>query len=151
MEQVSHPSFEMPPLVMQLNIEPCWMDPYIEYLKTVKLSKDRLEARKIATKVANYPVLRGTLYKREKSTLQLRCRTGGGVSYNKRSASSHMWGSRGSIILANNIFQQGYFQPMVKKEAEEFVKKCDIYQQFGNGINILKMLQLSISNPQRFS
>lgn len=69
MEQVSHPSFEMPPLVMQLNIEPCWMDPYIEYLKTVKLSKDRLEARKIATKVANYPVLRGTLYKREKSTL----------------------------------------------------------------------------------
>lgn len=32
----------------------------------------------------------------------------------------------GANILANKIFRRGYYWPTVKREAEEFFKKCDI-------------------------
>lgn len=56
----------------------------------------------------------------------------------------------GANTLTNKIFQQGYYWPTVKREAEEFVKRCDIYQRFVNAINSLVTPQSSISSPWPF-
>ena len=57
----------------------------------------------------------------------------------------------GAGTLANKIFRQGYYWPTVKKEAEEFVRKCDVCQRFANAINVPATLQSSISSPWPFS
>lgn len=49
------------------------MTPYLKYLKAEKLLEYRGEARRITTKAANYQAMRGTLYRRGKSSLWLKC------------------------------------------------------------------------------
>lgn len=43
----------------------------------------------------------------------------------------------GATTLANKIFRQDYYWPTVKKEVEDFLRRCDISQIFANGINKL--------------
>ncbi|XP_021595170.1 uncharacterized protein LOC110602052 [Manihot esculenta] len=50
-----------------------WMTPYLKYLEKEKLPEDKAKAKKIAVRAANYQAIRGTLYKRGKSSPWIRC------------------------------------------------------------------------------
>ncbi|XP_021609169.1 uncharacterized protein LOC110612702 [Manihot esculenta] len=50
-----------------------WMTPYLEYLKKERLLEDKAEVKKIVARAANYQAIRGTLYRRGKSSPWLRC------------------------------------------------------------------------------
>ncbi|XP_043805252.1 uncharacterized protein Mb2253c-like [Manihot esculenta] len=67
-QHVNIPAFGKANAMMEVEEGQNWMTPYLEYLERGKLPEDKAEARKIAARVANYQVVRGTLYRRGKSS-----------------------------------------------------------------------------------
>ncbi|XP_043815341.1 uncharacterized protein LOC122724445 [Manihot esculenta] len=105
------------------------MTPYLEYLEKGKLPEDKNEAKKIAARAANYQAIRGTLYRRGKSSLWLCCVSPEEAIKVMEEIHRGMCGAHeGAGTLANKIFRQGYYWPTVKKEAEEFVRRCLEYR-----------------------
>lgn len=66
METISQSSFERPALIMQLHTEPYWMNPFIKYLDRGELTNNKIEAKKISSKVSNYLYEDEVLFKRKK-------------------------------------------------------------------------------------
>ncbi|XP_021609069.1 uncharacterized protein LOC110612599 [Manihot esculenta] len=103
-----------------------WMTPYLDYLEKGKLPEDKAEAKKIAARAANYQAIRGTLYRRGKSSPWLRCVSPEEAIRVMEEIHQGVCGAHeGAGTLANKIFRQGYYWPTVKKEAEEFVRRYD--------------------------
>ncbi|XP_021602320.1 uncharacterized protein LOC110607500 [Manihot esculenta] len=94
-----------------------WMTSYLEYLEKGKLPEDKAEARKIAARAPNYQAIRGTLYKRGRSSPWLQCV--GPEEATRVMEEIHQGICRAherAGTLANKIFRQGYYWPTVKKE-----------------------------------
>lgn len=120
-------TFEKPASIMKIDEEQSWMSPYIEYLEARKLLEDKIKAQRIAAKAANHQVVRGTLYRRGKSCQWLRCvRPEEGIRIIKEIYQEIFGVNEGATMLANKIFQQDYYWPIVKKKAGNFVKRCYI-------------------------
>ncbi|XP_043815322.1 uncharacterized protein LOC122724430 [Manihot esculenta] len=60
-QHVHIPAFEKANIVMEVKGQN-WMTPYLEYLEKGKLPEDKVDAKKIAARAANYQAVRGTLY-----------------------------------------------------------------------------------------
>ena len=128
------------------------MTPYLRYLEKGELPEDKVEAKKIAARAANYQVIRGTLYRKGKSSPWLRCVSPEEAAKVMEEIHRGLCGAHeGAGTLANKIFRQGYYWPTVKKEAEEFVRRCDVCQRFANAIRTPATPQASISSPWPFS
>ncbi|XP_043809522.1 uncharacterized protein LOC110605970 [Manihot esculenta] len=151
-QHLSTPAFDKTDTIMQIGEGKNWMTPYLEYLEKEKLPEDKVEAKKIAARAANYQAVRGTLYRRGKSSPWLRCV---GLEETTRVMEEIHHGicgaHEGAGTLANKVFRQGYCWPTVKKETEEFVRRCDVCQRFANAINVLATSQSSISSLWTFS
>ncbi|XP_043815293.1 uncharacterized protein LOC122724412 [Manihot esculenta] len=151
-QYVSTPAFNKTINVFQVEQNQNWTIPYLEYLEKGKLPKDKGEAKKIAARAANYQAIRGTLYRRGKSSPWLRCVSPEeAIKVMEEIYRGTCGAHEGAGILANKIFRQGYYWPTVKKEAEEFVRRCDVCQRFANAINVPTTPQSSISSPWPFS
>ncbi|XP_043808349.1 uncharacterized protein LOC110604832 [Manihot esculenta] len=87
-----------------------WMTPYLEYLEKGKLPEDKDEARRIAAIAANYQAVRGTLYRRGKSSPWLRCVSPEEAIKVMEEIHRGICGAHeGAGTLANKIFRQGYY------------------------------------------
>ncbi|XP_043809729.1 uncharacterized protein LOC122723055 [Manihot esculenta] len=151
-EHISTPVFDKADSVMEIEEGQNWMTPYLEYLERGKLPEDKAEARKITDRAANYQVVRGTLYRRGKSCPWLRCVGPEEATRVMKEIHQGICGAHeGAGTLANKIFKQGYYWPTVKREAGEFVGRCDVCQRFANALNIPAIPQSSISSPWPFS
>ncbi|XP_043809779.1 uncharacterized protein K02A2.6-like [Manihot esculenta] len=125
-QHISAPAFDRTPTVLQVEQSQNWTTPYLEYLEKGKLPEDKDEAKKIAARAANYQAVRGTLYRRGKSSPWLRFVSPEEATKVMEEIHRGMCGAHeGAGKLANKIFRQGYYWPTVKKEAEEFVRRCD--------------------------
>lgn len=99
------------------------MGPFIKYLDWGELPSDKNEAKKISSKAGNYLYGDGVLFKREKSTPWLRC-----IGQEEEACiieeihhgncSTH----ERVTTLANKIFRQGYYLPILKTNAKKFMK-----------------------------
>ncbi|XP_043811052.1 uncharacterized protein LOC122723320 [Manihot esculenta] len=151
-QYVSTPAFNKTVTVFQVEQNQTWMTPYLEYLKTEKLPEDKGEAKKITARAANYQAVRGTLYRRGKFSPWLCCVSSEEAVKVMEEIHRGMYGAHeGAGTLANKIFRQGYYWPTVKKEAEEFVRRCDVCQRFANAINVPATPKSIISSPWPFS
>ncbi|XP_043816115.1 uncharacterized protein LOC122724643 [Manihot esculenta] len=151
-QHISTPAFDKGNTVMEIEERWNWMTPYLDYLERGKLPEDKVEARKIAAQAANYQAVRETLYQRGKSSPWLRCVSPEEAVRVMEEIHQEVCGAHeGARTLANKIFRQGYYWPTVKREAEEFIRKCDVCQRFANAINVPATLQSSISSPWPFS
>ncbi|XP_043807314.1 uncharacterized protein LOC122721960 [Manihot esculenta] len=72
-QHVHTPAFEKASTVLQVELSSNWMTPYLMYLEKGELPEDKDEARKTVARAANYQVIRGTLYRKGKSSPWLRC------------------------------------------------------------------------------
>lgn len=80
------------------------------------------------------------------------CNLEGNTSIHHRDTSRGEWGTRRSWHSGKKkIFRKDYHLLNLKKEVEEFVKRCDTCQRFSRGINTLATQQMSISSPWPFS
>ncbi|KAK3030609.1 hypothetical protein RJ639_039969 [Escallonia herrerae] len=111
--------------------EPCWMDMIITYLSTGELPSERHEARNLRVKVARYALVEGILYKKSFSLPYLRCLRPSESIYALQEVYEGICGQHlGGRTLAQKILSQGYYWPMMQRDAIEFTRRCDKCQKF---------------------
>ncbi|KAK3029877.1 hypothetical protein RJ639_038674 [Escallonia herrerae] len=111
--------------------EPCWMDMIVKYLSTGELPSERHEAKNLRVKAARYALVDGVLYKKSFSLPYLRCLRSSESLYALQEVHEGICGQHlGGRTLAQKILRQGYYWPMIQKDAIEFTQRCDKCQKF---------------------
>ncbi|KAK3042740.1 hypothetical protein RJ639_000798 [Escallonia herrerae] len=111
--------------------EPCWMDTIIKYLSTGELPSERHEARNLHVKAARYALVEGTLYKKSFSLPYLTCLRPSESLYALQEVHEGICGQHlGGRTLAQKILRQGYYWPIMQRDAIEFTLRCDKCQKF---------------------
>ncbi|KAL5573513.1 hypothetical protein UlMin_023110 [Ulmus minor] len=67
------PSIDKPEQVGSIVVRPCWMDPFISFLRDGMLPADKFEARRLRFRSARYFLDKGKLYKKGFSSPSLLC------------------------------------------------------------------------------
>lgn len=98
-----------------------WMTPIMSYLKDEQLLLDLNEARKIKKRATRFTLLNDILYKHDEAKYILNEVHKGVCGYHS-----------GAWSLVSKITRTGYFWPMVRKEAKDFIKKSDKCQRYEN-------------------
>ncbi|KAI5328168.1 hypothetical protein L3X38_027564 [Prunus dulcis] len=116
---------------MQIDEDPSWQDPIIDYLMNGNLPTDKSEARKVQQKAVRYYVHGNKLIRRSYSgpyltcikypqTLEVLCKIHDGE------CSNHS----GGRSLAQKALNIGYYWPTMRHDSVEYVKKCDCCQRY---------------------
>ena len=109
---------------------PSWMDTIWDYLVDRIFPSDPKEASKLRTRSAIFTIHRGTLYKRGFCTPILKCVGKEDANYVLREVHESICGNHiGARSLAAKSLRQGYYWPIMLKDATELVKKCKICQE----------------------
>ncbi|XP_020415572.1 uncharacterized protein LOC109948075 [Prunus persica] len=129
-EHLDRPSIKEMELIdtMQIDEDPSWQDPIIDYLTNGNLSTDKSEARKVQQKAARYYMHGNKLIRRSYSgphltcikypqTLEVLCKIHDGECGNHSVGRS----------LAQKALNIGYFWPTMRHDSAEYVKKCDSF------------------------
>lgn len=112
-------------MVGEVSSQPDWKTPYLEYILNDKLPESKNEARSLMYKVRNYCVKDSKLYRRSLVKPLLHCLRPEEthpaiIEVHIGIYGEHMGGK--SLVL--KILRQGFFWPTLRKECEEFIKKC---------------------------
>ncbi|KAI3769901.1 hypothetical protein L6452_01015 [Arctium lappa] len=118
-------------LVAPIEEENSWSDDIKNYLENDQLPDDKMEARKVRFKASRYVIIRGQLYRRSSTGLNLRCITNK-TQVQKILQDMHdgeCGNHSGSRILANRVSRQGYYWPTLRQDAIRYVQSCDACQR----------------------
>ncbi|XP_057465711.1 uncharacterized protein LOC130755326 [Actinidia eriantha] len=131
---VSTPSIEeaQSSVLVNTQLDPSWMDPIVNYLRTDQLPDDRKEAHKIRIKAARFWISpTGDLYKRSYLGPYLLCVHPSLVEDVLYEIHEGMCGLHsGGRSLAHRALTQGYWWPYMQKDAQVYVRKCNKCQLF---------------------
>ncbi|XP_074323611.1 uncharacterized protein LOC141660520 [Apium graveolens] len=110
-----------------------WRQPFLEYIIDNKLPELKSEARTLMFKAMNYCVVGSELYRRALSEPLLRCLSPEDslqaiVEIHKGICGEHLGGK----TLALKVIRQGLFWPTIRKDCEDYVRKCQACQLHGN-------------------
>ena len=109
------------------------MDPLVKYLKNGVLPTNKNEARSIRFRTARYIIYDDKLYKHELLAPLIRCVTNEEATYIMREIYEGICGNHAEgQALAHKALRQGYYWPNMKKDAVEFVRRCDKCQRFSS-------------------
>ncbi|XP_022851528.1 uncharacterized protein LOC111373252 [Olea europaea var. sylvestris] len=133
---VTESSINMKLSVMNIDHEPSWIDPIVEYISNGDLPPDPRTARSIRAKAARYCMIRGVLFRRSLTLPYLRCLK----PFESIQALTEVYegvcgNHQGARALAYKLIRYGYNWPTMKKDAAEYVKRYDKCQRFGNAIH----------------
>ena len=116
-----------------------WMDPIWDYLVDGIFPSDPKKASKLRTRSTRFTINReggggggggGSFYKRGFSTPILKCVGKEDANYMLREVHEGICGNHiGARSLAAKTLRQGYYWPIMLKDATELVKKCKICQE----------------------
>ena len=141
---VSIDNGEVSPVMSELS----WMDPIWDYLMEGTLPSDPKEASKLISKLARFTVHQGTLYKRGFSTPILKCVGKEDANYILREVHEGIYGNDiGARTLAGKTLRQGYYWPIMLKDATELVKKCKAYQEHAKISHLPSEPLTSVTSP----
>ena len=109
---------------------PSWMDPIRLYIATRELPNNRSRAHKVQVQSARFSLVDGLLYKRSLGGPYLKCLTPEQGQYvlaelHEGICKNHS----GGRTLAHRAHTQGYYWPVMKSDAADYVRKCDPYQR----------------------
>ncbi len=137
-ETLATPSIALPTgQVHVITIRPCWIDPYVIYLKEGILPEQRKKAKIIRRKVARFWLSKDSkLYRRSFSRPYILCvhlEITEDLLYEMHEGicGSHT----GGRSLAHRALTQGYWWPYMQKDAVPYVKKCDKCQKFSHSVH----------------
>ncbi|GMH01946.1 hypothetical protein Nepgr_003785 [Nepenthes gracilis] len=118
---------------MQIDTGGNWMTPYIRFLSEGTLPEDANDAKRVKKTAGWYTILNGRLYRRGYSAPLLKCLTPEEADYALAEVHLGLCGSHiGGKNLAFNVMRQGFYWPTMKRDAMEFVRKCESCQVHGN-------------------
>ncbi|KAI5314688.1 hypothetical protein L3X38_043864 [Prunus dulcis] len=117
--------------------DPSWQDPIIDYLTNENLPTDKSEARKVQQKATRYYMHGNKLISRSyfgpyltcikyPQTLEVLCKNHDGECGNHS----------GGRSLAQKALNIGYFWPTMRHDSAEYVKKCDRCQRYKPVLNL---------------
>ena len=128
------------------------MTPILSFFQDGCLPQDVKEARKVRKKAARFTILNDTLYKRGFSMPYLKCVDKEEAKYILEEIYEGICGDHvGSRSLVGKVIRTGYFWPTLQEDAEEFIKKCDKCQRFGNVQRLLAERLTRIASPWSFA
>ncbi|CAL2278331.1 unnamed protein product [Prunus armeniaca] len=116
---------------MQIDEDPSWQDPIIDYLANGNLPADKSKARKVQQKAARYYMHDNKLIRRSYSGHHLTC-----IKYPQtlevlcKIHDSECGNHSGGRSLAQKALNIGYFLPTMRRDSAEYVKKCDRCQRY---------------------
>ncbi|CAL2244441.1 unnamed protein product [Prunus armeniaca] len=136
---------------MQIDEDPSWQDPIIDYLANGNLPADKSKARKVQQKAARYYMYDNKLIRRSYSghhltcikypqTLEVLCKIHDGECGNYS----------GGRSLAQKALNIGYFLPTMRHDFAEYVKKCDRCQRYKPIPNLPAEVDHLQNSPWRF-
>lgn len=110
-----------------------WRQPYVRYLLTQELPRDKNLAGKITKTAWRYALIEGELYKKPVSMEPyLRCVTREMGKQLLAEAHEGCCGNHyGGRSLAHRLLSQEYFWPYMQNDAKEYTKKCMACQLHG--------------------
>ena len=131
--------------------EPSWMDPIWDYLVDGTLPSNPKEASKLKARSTRFTVHRGTLYKRGFSTPILKCVGKEDANYVLREVHDGIYGNHiGARTLAGKTLRQGYYWPIMLKDATELVRKCKACQEHAKISHLPSEPMTSVTSPWPF-
>ncbi|XP_074298032.1 uncharacterized protein LOC141628837 [Silene latifolia] len=107
-----------------------WRKPYISWLRDEILPPDQKYTRSFKMKSSRFVLIDGILFRKSLARPYLRC-----LSIQEAHAvmcdihSGDCGNYVGGRILSNKTLRQGYFWPTMRKDAIDYVKKCEEYQR----------------------
>ena len=127
------------------------MDPIWDYLVEGTLPSDPKEASKLRARSARFTVHPGTLYKRGFSTPILKCVGKEDPNYILREVYEGVCGNHiGVRTLARKTFRQGYYWPIMLKDATKLIRKCKAFQEHAKISHFPSKPLTSITSPWPF-
>ena len=123
--------------INQTSLSSNWMDPILKFLKSDLLPEDKLEAEKVRRRAPRYWLSEDKkLYRRSFSGPYLLCvppETAESIleELHEGICGSHTRGRS----LSCRALTQGYWWPNMRREAQEYVKKCDQCQRYAPNIH----------------
>ena len=151
-EYLAEPSIDLCDVVVApVESEPSWMDPIWDYIIDGSLPDDPKEAAKIRARSARFTNHKGSLYKRGFFTPILKCIAGKDIEYVLREVHEGICGNHiGARALAGKVLRQGYYWPIILKDATDLVKKCRICQEHAKISRLPSEPLTSIASPWPF-
>ncbi|KAL5785135.1 hypothetical protein ACOSQ2_007527 [Xanthoceras sorbifolium] len=119
--------------VNPISDEPTWVTPIYDYLRDDALPSDKVEARRIKIKAAQFSIIEGQLYKRSYSGPYLKCLDPVEAQQVLKDLHEGQCGNHSAgRSLANRAITAGYYWPTMRSESHDLVKRCDPCQRFAH-------------------
>ncbi|XP_074312554.1 uncharacterized protein LOC141648035 [Silene latifolia] len=108
---------------------PDWRQPYHDWLQNDVLPTDKKEFRSFKMKASRFVLIDNILFIKSLAGPYLRCLNSQEARVVMHNIHSGECGNHaGGMSLSNKALRQGYFWPTMRKNAMEYVKKCDACQ-----------------------
>ncbi|VFQ71772.1 unnamed protein product [Cuscuta campestris] len=112
---------------------PEWLDRLAKYIEDGEAPENTQEARLLRMRAPTYKVQDGVLYKRSYNGVLLRClRATEAKALMEEIHEGICAAHQGPYSISRRAIIQGYFWPTMRKDCEEYVRKCLTCQQFQN-------------------
>ncbi|XP_074356701.1 uncharacterized protein LOC141696461 [Apium graveolens] len=112
---------------------PDWRKPLLEYILENKLPSEKNEARAIMFKARNYCTIGSVLYRRFLTEPLLRCLSPEEADHAILEVHTGICGEHlGGKNLALKIIRQGLYWSTLRKDCEDYVRKCQACQLYGS-------------------
>ncbi|XP_050222654.1 uncharacterized protein LOC126672742 [Mercurialis annua] len=129
-----------------------WMQDIAHYLMDGTLPENRDKAYKILRQAPYYAFLDGVLYRKSFTHPWSRCLTAEEGEYVLREIHEGICGAHiAPRMLAKKAVLQGYYWPLMVRQAEEIVKKCENCQRHQNIRHAPTTEQCPITSPWPFA
>ena len=127
------------------------MDPIWGYLIDGLLPDDPKEASKLRTRSSRFTIYKGSLYKQGFFTPILKCIAGKDTDYVLREIHEGVCGNHiRARTLVGKALRQGYYWPIMLKDATELVKKCKVCQKYAKISHLPSEPLTSVTSPWPF-
>ena len=119
--------------MQEINFEENWTTPLIAYLRLGILPDEKDATRKLKVQALQFVLIRDVLYKRGFSRPNLRCLSHDEADYVIREVHEGICGNHSRArSLVHKLIRAGYYWPTMLKDAQAYVKTCDMCQRFSN-------------------
>ncbi|VFQ90188.1 unnamed protein product [Cuscuta campestris] len=132
-EELATPSLNRDEVLWVSTDPPEWLARLVRYIEDGVASEDPQEARLLRMRAHTYKVQEGILYKRSYDGVLLRClRAAEAEALMEEIHEGVCAAHQGPYSISRRAIIQGYFWPTMRKDCEEYVRKCPTCQQFQN-------------------
>ncbi|VFQ83765.1 unnamed protein product [Cuscuta campestris] len=132
-EELATPTLNRNEVIWVSADPPEWLDRLAKYIEDGEALEDPQEARLLRMRAPTYKVQDGILYKQSYNGVLLRClRAAEAKALMEEIHEGVCAAHQGPYSVSRKAIIQGYFWPTMKKDCEEYVRKCPTCQQFQN-------------------